>query len=262
MRAEERAEPLPEQARAFLLEGGAHGILLIHGFTATPALVRPLGDALFAEGMRRGDPPTVQGILLPGHGTRIEDMRATGGYAPWLRAVREAYAALAARCVRVSVVGHSMGGLLALLLAEEEPVYAAVSIASPMRLGNRWAPLSPLLGWVMPYVKDKPKPRREGFLEEYSITYDSTPICRVGDLRRLMREAEAGLSRLRCPLLIVQSRDDRTIRQESAERIHRAAASGRKEILWLERSGHNCTIGPEREKLFAACAAFLLDEPG
>ena len=243
-----------ERARPFLLKGGAHGILLIHGFTATPAMVRPLGEALRAALSASGEPPTVQGILLPGHGTRIQDMRSCGGYAPWLDAARNAFDALAARCDRVSVVGHSMGGVLALLLAQERPVHAVISIAAPMRLRRRVAArLAPLVGWAVPFSMDK----RALAVEEFDLGYAGTPLCRVGDLLRLMHRAERNLALVRCPILIVQPEADETVRAVSAYIIYHGVSSARKELLWLERSGHGCTIGLEQRRLFAACAAFL-----
>ena len=239
-----------ERARPFLLEGGAHGVLLIHGFTATPAMMRPLGEALYSAGSR---PPTVQGVLLPGHGTRIEEMRSHGGCAPWIGAARNAFDALAARCERVSVIGHSMGGVLALLLAQERPVHAVISIAAPMRLCRRTARLVPLFGWAVPFSMDK----RALPAEEADLGYAGTPLCRVGDLLRLMRRAERNLARVRCPILVVQPKADETVRAVSAEIIYRGVSSARKELLWLERSGHGCVIGPEHQRLFEACAAFI-----
>ena len=58
-----------EYAKPFFFEGGEHAVLLTHGFTGTPATVRYLGERLRDAGF------TVQGICLPGHGTKLEDMR-------------------------------------------------------------------------------------------------------------------------------------------------------------------------------------------
>jgi len=241
-----------ERARPFLLEGGAHGVLLIHGFGATPAMMRPLGEALYATRDADGRRPTVQGVLLPGHGTRIQDMRSHGGYAPWLNAAIGAFDALAARCDRASVIGHSMGGVLALLLAQQRPVHAVIPIAAPMRLRRPAARLAPLIGWAVPYTMEKGAPA-----EDCDLGYAGTPVCRVGDLLRLMRQAERNLSLIRCPILVVQPANDQTVRPASANIIYDGVSSQRKELLWLERSGHGCVIELEQRGIFGRCAEFL-----
>jgi carboxylesterase len=48
---------------SFFCEAGPFGILLIHGFTATTAEVRPLARRLLSVGY------TISGPLLPGHDT-------------------------------------------------------------------------------------------------------------------------------------------------------------------------------------------------
>ena len=53
---------------SFFWEGGEVGILLIHGFTATTAEVRPLAEFLHKNGY------TVAGPLLPGHYTKPDDL--------------------------------------------------------------------------------------------------------------------------------------------------------------------------------------------
>ena len=56
------------------------------------------------------------GLLLPGHGTRIEDMQRTNGK-EWTAAVEHAYEELSRECNRVFLVGLSLGAVLACHLA-------------------------------------------------------------------------------------------------------------------------------------------------
>lgn len=55
-----------------MLEGGEHGVLLLHGFTGSAAHMRPLGERLHSQGF------TVMGINLPGHAQSMEAMGKTG----------------------------------------------------------------------------------------------------------------------------------------------------------------------------------------
>jgi carboxylesterase len=237
-------------AREFLLEGGRRGVLLIHGFTGTPAQLRPLGEALNREGY------TVLGVLLPGHGTTIEDME-TRTWSDWLHAVRDAFNTLARKCDDISVAGLSMGGILALIMAEEMPVKACVSISSPLRLKNKAAYFS-AFAWPFMRYQGWPKDPNEAGRpckkeNDYHIGYSATPVRKVPDLLRLVRMAERGLDKITCPLLIVQPVKDDTVRQESPQLICAGAVHAPwKEILRLENSKHVCTVEPEFDKLYDA----------
>ena len=53
------------------IKEGKKGILLIHGFPASPAEMKPLGESLHDHGH------TVYGVRLKGHGTSPYDMEET-----------------------------------------------------------------------------------------------------------------------------------------------------------------------------------------
>lgn len=235
-------------AAEFLLEGGRRGVLLIHGFTGTPAQMLPLGRALNRDGY------TALGVLLPGHGTTIEDMEGRA-WRDWLGASREAFARLSERCDDVCVLGLSMGGILALILAEELPVRAAVSISSPLRIRSRLAYLSPVAAPFLRYRawRKKPSNSPEEKENEFYVGYSSTPVRKVPDLLRLIGIAERGLASIQCPLLIVQPQKDRTVRLDSPDLIYAGAVNSvHKEMLRLENSKHVCTVEPEFDKLYGA----------
>ncbi|MFN2222790.1 MAG: alpha/beta hydrolase, partial [Candidatus Promineifilaceae bacterium] len=78
----------------WLLEGGDIGVLLIHGLTGSAAEMRPIGAFLNERGL------TVMAPLLPGHGTRVEDLNQVK-WTDWTAAAEEALAELQARCSKV-----------------------------------------------------------------------------------------------------------------------------------------------------------------
>ncbi len=78
--------------------GGPDGVLVIHGFTGSPASMRPVADAVAAAGH------AVELPRLPGHGTSVQDMLPTR-WSDWSASVEDAYGDLAGRCRRVAVVG-------------------------------------------------------------------------------------------------------------------------------------------------------------
>lgn len=230
-------------AAGFLFEGGRRGVLLIHGFTGTPAQMRPLGEALHRDGY------TVLGVLLPGHGTSIEDMEGRN-WCDWLRAARDAFNELARRCDDICVAGLSMGGILSLILASELPVTAAVSIAAPLRLQNGLAYWAFVLKY---FVRRRRWPKEPGEGNSYHVGYSETPIRKLPDFIRLARIAENGLANIRCPLLVVQPSLDGTVRADSPDLIRAGAVNAASiEILRLEKSRHVCTVEPEFDALYGA----------
>lgn len=227
-----------------------HGILLVHGFTATPGTMLPLGEALARRGYR------VKGILLPGHGTTVDDMECRR-WPEWLGAVQEGFDQLSQECERVSVAGLSMGGTLALLLAQTRPVYRAVPICAALRVRNRASHFARLIWPVIRYHTDSHHPSGEEFLAEYNACYDRTPVRSVAELNALIAHTLHGLKMVRCPLLVVRAGKDETVSPKSAEIIMDHTASFKKRLLTLPDSPHVCTLGPERMWLFQEIAYFL-----
>jgi carboxylesterase len=100
-----------ENSQSFLFAGGKVGVLMIHGFTGSPATVEPWARGLAADGY------TVSVPRLAGHGTRWEDLNETR-WQDWYQSVEAAFLELRERCDRIFVAGFSVGGALALKLAQ------------------------------------------------------------------------------------------------------------------------------------------------
>lgn len=243
-----------KQSAAFQLGHGGRGILLIHGFCGSASQMRFLAEGLHAAGY------TVRVPLLPGHGTNVKSMREST-FRDWLDHARYAYAGLREECTSVSVAGHSMGGVIALLLAEEYTVSAVAALAAPMHLSGArglLAPFSALAAPFIPYVK-WPGPRRypEDFLLDDHISYDSMPVSKVRDLYCLMRRARLNLFAITAPLLTIQSGDDVTVSRSSPRIIAGGVSSSVRRHVRLTRSGHLIPLGPERGRTLSELIRFF-----
>lgn len=235
-------------AEPFFYPGGHCGVLLPHGFTGSPSEMRLLGEYLRDQGY------TVYGPRLPGHGTRVRDMEKTE-WRQWYGAVEDGFHILQSVCSDVSVVGLSMGGILALLLASEYPVKRVVSLSAPIYIADqrlKW------LNFYQMFLRYAPKQRRKLDVHpQYYVGYDRTPLRCLPSLLTLIELAKERLARVRAPLLVMQSRIEHTVRPESADYIYQRAGSAVKELIWLQKSGHIVTLDSEKELVFQQVAAFL-----
>ena len=237
-------------AKSFDFPEGDHAVLLIHGFTGSPAHMRLVGDGLREKGF------AVRGVCLPGHGTVPEDMLKTG-WQDWLLCVRTAVKELRERYAYVTAAGLSMGGVLALMLAEENDLTACVPIATPMGTVNRFRFLSPLIAPFVPMLKKRVDPVRATLHAQYDVGYEVTPTAKVRDLSVLMRRCRQQLHLVHCPVLVIQSHGDRVVTPDSPGIILDGVRSEKKGQLWLDRAPHVCTISDEYPRIVDAMASFL-----
>ena len=225
----------------FRFDGSDSGILLIHGYTATPAEMRPLGDNLADRGF------SVLGPRLPGHGTTPEDL-ARVHWRDWVAHVQATCDELRSRCGRVFVCGESLGGVLALYLAETRSDLAGViALAPALRVASRLIHLTPFLKYA---IRTTPK-RRGGAKESvadlrwqgYTVDVPAAAAQLLALQRRVVRRAASVTQ----PLLILQGTHDGTVDQDAVRAFYERAGSTDKALIWLEHSGHCVAIDQERD---------------
>lgn len=238
------------QAQPFFFPEGEHGILLIHGFTGSPAHMRLLGEGLHDQGF------AVRGILLPGHG---ETPYALGlvTWQDWLLACRREARDMREKYSRFTVAGLSMGGCLALMIAEQMRADACVTIAAPMKTVKRFRALAPAAALVHPMIYKQADGARQTLDQAYDIGYSCYPTKSVGQLSAIIRRAKQDLHLIQCPVLTIQSHGDKTVTADSPDLILRGVSSQVKAQLWLDSAPHVCTISPEYEKIVNGMADFL-----
>ncbi|WP_246362844.1 alpha/beta hydrolase [Paenibacillus alba] len=225
------------------------GILMIHGFTGSPSEFRRIGYELREEGY------TIQAVRLPGHGTSPDEMIHTG-WTDWYGHVLESYDELAAKCKSIVVMGHSMGGLLALKLAVERRAAGVISIATPIFLSSRKTVLAGFLQYFIKYIAKKPK--RVSTLLDESCAYTKTPIRCVVSLRKLLKQVKKVLPQVNAPVWIGQGSKDGVVRHESAAFLYERIRSEVKELRYYPESSHGLLLDQERERVYADIAAFIL----
>jgi carboxylesterase len=234
--------------------GGA-GFLLCHGFTGTPASMRAWGDHLAAEGF------SVRCPLLPGHGTRWQDMNRTG-WPDWYGAVREELLALLATGEPVFVGGLSMGGTLTLRLAEEfGDRIAGIVLVNPSVTRLKWdTRLLPVLGRIVPSVpaiaNDIKKP---GVTE---LAYPRTPVRAAASLAQLWRLVRADLAKVTQPVLLLHSTVDHVVEPVNSQLVLAGISSADVTEVVLENSYHVATQDNDAEVIFTRSSEFAKARAG
>lgn len=226
-------------AEPFTLAGAPdRAVLVLHGFNDTPQSMAALAARLHARGW------TVRVPLLPGHGVGLAEMAATSRAAAWRTAAREEYDALRRTYARVAVVGQSMGGALAVLLAAERPEIPALVLLAPylgMPHPLQWQIAAAWLAQVaMPY--------RTSTGGDMSIHDPRARVAGLGpgvvtartltELRRVAEDAESTLPALSVPTLYLQSREDNRIAVPHATAMFCRLGSADKRVHWLTGCGH------------------------
>lgn len=242
--------PVLPGAEPYRREGGEAGVLFCHGFTGSPQSLRPWAQRLAERGL------TVALPLLPGHGTRWEDLQVTG-WQDWYAEVDRELRALRERCDTVFVAGLSMGGALALRLAARhgEGVAGVLALNPAIKVHGLFArtlPLSRHLLRTVPGITGDIA--REGGTE---IGYDRVPLHAAHSLRTFLRLVDGELPQVTQPLLLMRSREDHTVpAADSARVLSRVSSTDVTEIV-LEQSRHVATLDHDADRIFEESLGFI-----
>ena len=237
-------------AEPFSAEGGPVGVLLCHGFTGSPASMRPWAKALAAAGHR------VELPLLPGHGTRWQDMQVTR-WTDWYAAVERDLLSLQKRCDHVFVMGLSMGGTLALRLAEEHgsTVSGVVVVNPSIHSHNRMLHLLPAMRHVVasfPGVCNDIN--RSG---EDELAYDRVPLQALHSLTALWRVVTTDLPRITQPLVVYGSAVDHIVEPSNGRAVIDGVSSEDLLYVQLPNSFHVATLDNDAAAIIEGSLDFI-----
>jgi len=211
------------------------GVLLIHGITGSPCELDPLASVLQAEGYQ------VHAMTLPAHGDEPAlDMDSVSAE-DLLHHCKEEYFRFAEGVSTVYLIGHSLGGICALLLASEQPdkLGGVITFSAPYEHAYWYN--QPHAYLKLPFVNIL----KGGFYDARVslLVKFKRPRTRLRTAFHLLRESRVLFQKLRrqvvdiqAPACLVHSRCDLTIpyseMDKLAERIPHA------QCRTFHRSGH------------------------
>ncbi len=230
-------------------------VLLLHGFTGSPWELRPVGEALAARGAHVFCP------RLPGHGTTPEAM-LWAGLDEWLKAASEALESLSG-ARKVVVIGLSMGGLLAMVLAARHRarVKGLVLIAPALRLKAREARALRKLRWLPGLqLKERWVIKKGTDIESSEVRAAAPvlpryPLSRVFDLFELADLATESEPQINCPSLILAAVNDHVVDTEAVLALQERLPFSRR--LLLQRGFHIIPRDTDRAVALTEIAHFV-----
>lgn len=243
--------------------GNEIGCLVIHGFMASPAEVGWLGQYLAEQGY------TVSVPRLTGHGidpTYMPRLR----WQDWYAHVVDNYQVLKQQCEKVVVVGHSMGGLLSILLASKYDVDALVVAAAPMSIPTPLMPYTRYVSWVMPFrnfpsekklidlICVEQEQRDEPVIGR--VNYSRWSLRAVYELYRLIRLAPTRLPSITAPTLLLYAAGDTTVPISDRDLLQHKLQAEVVQIHTLKDGNHIIFQDSGREAAFSVVADFIAQQ--
>jgi carboxylesterase len=244
------AEPLE-----IIKDGATTAVLLCHGFTGSPASMKPWAQFLAEAGYSVSVP------RLPGHGTKWQDANLTR-WQDWYDTVERAFEKLAATHEQVFVMGLSMGGTLTIALAERKgSQVAGLVLVNPSVLTERKdAKLLPILSKIVPSFpgisNDIKKPDQD------EVAYNKIPLKAAASLSELWTLVRADIAKIDQPVLLLRSAVDHVVEPSNAVFILDGISSADKREIVLENSYHVATLDNDAQIIFDESLAFVRAHSG
>ncbi len=251
--SEKKQPPIIPGAKPFRLKAKGPKVLLIHGFTATPTEVRPIGDYLHKKKC------DIYSVLLPGHGTTPEDLQ-TKKIIDWQNAIKEV---IIENNGFDFIIGFSMGALLAAQVSVEfeKDLKGVVLISSSIKIKpkilSQVAFLFPIIKHFKPYFS-KSKETEQFFKDNKLISYIKYPVSASHELVKLSKYTQRKVfSKITVPTLIIQGEKDDRVDPEGYKVLQKLIPAKDKELVLLPNSQHIVSVGPDKELLFISIHQFI-----
>ena len=235
------------------------GVLLIHGFSASPSEMKVLGENLYKSGYE------ILGIRLPGHGTSPADLRERSRD-EWVSEARLGLALISRYCPKAYAVCNSMGALVGLIALSDQPVSLSgfVGIAPAFKIKDKRLPFVSYLDGAQrlyryfaelktewPYILSRP--------ENPDINYCQVPYHGLYELYQVTKEAAEYIDKLIIPTLFIQSDGEFTIDPEATYEAFEKVPATKKRLIKLDETRHVITLD-EKLPVFREILDFLSED--
>lgn len=217
--------------------GTARAILLLHGFSSTPAVFRELIPALTHY-------DAIVAPVLPGHGESVAVFARTSAE-DWLRACESHCQALLNHYQHVDVLGLSLGGLLACHLSATFPLHhlyllaPALALTFPLNMG-------PFIPKCIAQLGIKTLRSHGGNLHSQQfaeLVYRRLPLTAIIEILSLIKQFQ--FTPPTCKTDLFLGAHDAVVASTQVEALFKPLPNAH--IHWLKDSAHVLPLDPDRK---------------
>lgn len=234
--------------------------VLVHGFTGSPYDMKELADYLHENGV------DVYAVRLSGHGTTMYDLERTT-HRDWWQSVMDAITEVEKTHKRVFLIGYSFGANLVLDLAAryQDRFSGLVCLGTSIHLRVPFlnSPYLKLVNYSLRlfgkrYWRKRYVPRDRIVAFEATGNYAFVPLKSMIHFHNFIRNSTCALlPRVKAPVLIIHSREDRISDPSSSEYLFNQIGSQYKELFILPEYTHNPLRSENKNKIFERVVHFI-----
>lgn len=224
--------------RAAHVEGANTVVVFIHGILGSPTQFEPLLTLAVDKGY------SAVSLLLPGHGGSGKAFRESNA-SQWEAHVSDQIIELSARYASILMVGHSMGGLLAIQAALKYPkINGLFCIALPLHLKISLRSLRMSAAFMLHNAKhSKHNATMQAALAAHSIAPASfldyiSWLPNFMALSRLAKKTRAVLGALHTAIVLCFCAKDESVSRKSIRAAHKGLTQCDCKIYELPHAGH------------------------
>jgi carboxylesterase len=187
-------------------------------------------------------------------------------WADWVADAEQAMAEVLQETEKVTVIGHSMGAMIAIILASEniEKIDSIIVAGTPIKGNSPFAPGAPLNFLVPLFSKIKKKWDMTPVFADpkYVRTdtgYEWVPTIAWLQVFDLIKETQRRLPKVTVPTLILQSKMDTGSSPEGAKILYDSIATPteQKRLVWFEKTEHIMFLDCEEEEINRTVVEYL-----
>lgn len=246
-----------------------NAILLFHGLTGSTFEMKKYGQYLYKQGY------DVYAYCLPGHGADSVSIKNVT-WLDWVNFSFDKLDSLKKKYNKVFLAGLCLGAVISLVLEQMYPSYVSgiISLSTTLFLDGWTIPwynfLMPLgLNTIMrfyytfperePYgIKNESKRRSiQKLMSKNTVAMDNYPLCCVYELLKMSKFARKNMQKVKCPILIIHSKEDDLTSVKSAYCVYNNVSSTEKKIIILENSYHLMLYDNEKDRVYNESLLFL-----